>query len=72
MPDDKHAYIALHTLTQAAIIYLYHPSGPEDPVLYEKCLRAVQCCVANTKHISAADYDFLDPILGISAGCLTS
>jgi len=64
MPDDKHAYIAIHTLAQAAIIHLYFPSGPEDPVSYEKCLRAAQCCVAITKHIAAADYDFLDPILG--------
>jgi len=66
MPDDKHAYITIHTLTHAATIHLYHPFGHEDPVAYEKCLGAARCCVSITKHITEADYEFLDPILGVS------
>lgn len=66
IPDDKHAYLATHTLAHVAIIHLYYPFGHEDPVAYEKCLRAARCCVSITKHIAEAEYDFLDPILGVS------
>ncbi|KIJ60067.1 hypothetical protein HYDPIDRAFT_32641 [Hydnomerulius pinastri MD-312] len=64
MPDDKHAYIAIHTLAHAAMIHLYYPFGNEDPVSYEKCLRAARCCVSIVKHIADTDYEFLDPIVG--------
>ena len=70
MPDDKHAYIAIHTLAHAAIVNLYYPFGPEDPVAYEKCLRAARCSVSITKHIAEADYEFLDPILGVGFSLL--
>ncbi|KAG8214184.1 hypothetical protein J3R82DRAFT_10973 [Butyriboletus roseoflavus] len=64
MPDDKHAYIAIHTLAHVAIIHLYYPFGHEDPAAYEKCLQAARCCVSIIKHLAEADYNFLDPILG--------
>lgn len=69
-PDDKHAYLTIHTLAHAATIHLYYPFGHEDPVAYDKCLRAARCCASITKHISDAEYDFLDPILGVSASTL--
>lgn len=72
MPDDKHAYIAIHTLAHVAIIRLYYPFGHEDPVAYEKCLQAARCCVSIIKHIAEADYDFLDPILGVGLSFLCS
>lgn len=65
VPDDKQAYITIHTLAHVAIIHLYSPFGHEDPVAYEKCLQAARCCVSITKHVAEADYEFLDPILGV-------
>ncbi|KAF8840868.1 hypothetical protein BDN67DRAFT_996514 [Paxillus ammoniavirescens] len=64
MPDDKHAYITIHTLAHAATIHLYYLFGHEDPVAHEKCLRAARCCVAIVKHIADSEYEFLDPIIG--------
>jgi hypothetical protein len=66
VPDQKHAYIAIHTLAHAAMINLYYPFGAEDPVSYEKCLRAARFCVSIIKHIADSDYEFLDPIIGVS------
>ncbi|KAF9237442.1 hypothetical protein BU15DRAFT_75985 [Melanogaster broomeanus] len=64
MPNDKHAYVAIHTLAHTAIIHLYFLFGHEDPVAHEKCLRAARCCVSIVKHIADSDYEFLDPIVG--------
>jgi hypothetical protein len=64
VPDEKHAYIVTHTLAHAAMINLYYPFGAEDPVSYDKCLRAARCLVSIIKHIADADYEFLDPIIG--------
>ncbi|KAG1725281.1 uncharacterized protein EDB91DRAFT_96957 [Suillus paluster] len=64
VPDEKHAYVATHTLAHAAMIHLYYPFGAEDPVSYEKCLRAARCVVSIVKHIADSDYEFLDPIIG--------
>lgn len=72
MPDDKHAYLAIHTLAHVAMIHLYYSFGHEDPVAYDKCLRAARCCVSITKHIAETEYDFLDPILGVSLPSLCS
>ncbi|KAG1844338.1 hypothetical protein DFJ58DRAFT_29242 [Suillus subalutaceus] len=64
VPDEKHAYIATHTLAHAAMINLYYPFGADDPISYDKCLRAARCLVSIIKHIADADYEFLDPIIG--------
>ncbi|KAG1806069.1 uncharacterized protein BJ212DRAFT_1485989 [Suillus subaureus] len=64
VPDEKHAYIVTHTLAHAAMINLYYPFGAEDPISYDKCLRAARCLVSIIKHIADADYEFLDPIIG--------
>ncbi|KAG1889873.1 hypothetical protein F4604DRAFT_1876620 [Suillus subluteus] len=51
------------TLTPA-MINLYYPFGADDPISYDKCLRAARCLVSIIKHIADADYEFLDPIIG--------
>lgn len=66
VPEQKHAYIATHTLAHAAMINLYYPFGAEDPVSHGKCLRAARFCVSIIKHIADSDYEFLDPIIGVS------
>lgn len=48
------------------MIHLYYPFGAEDPVSYEKCLQAARFCVSIIKHIADSDYEFLDPIIGVS------
>ncbi|OJA14047.1 hypothetical protein AZE42_05218 [Rhizopogon vesiculosus] len=70
VPDQKHTYIAIHTLAHAAMIHLYFPFGAEDPVSYEKCLRAARFCVSIIKHIADSDYEFLDPIIGPCWTCV--
>ncbi|EIW83525.1 hypothetical protein CONPUDRAFT_52497 [Coniophora puteana RWD-64-598 SS2] len=64
MPDDKHAYIAIHTLAAAAMIHLYFPLANDDPNSYDKCLRAARACVNIVKHIADTDFEYLDPIIG--------
>jgi len=66
VPDQKHTYIAIHTLAHTAMINLYYRFGAEDPVSYEKCLRAARFCVSVIDHIADSDYEFLDPIVGVS------
>jgi hypothetical protein len=66
-PQNKHALLINHTLAHAAIIHLYYPFGAEDPPSYEKCLRAARSIVTVIKHTSEVDYDFLDPIIGVSS-----
>jgi hypothetical protein len=65
-PQNKHAFLTNHTLAHAAIIHLYYPFGTEDPTSYEKCLRAARSIVTVIKHISEVDFDFLDPVIGVS------
>ncbi|EGO00414.1 hypothetical protein SERLA73DRAFT_73137 [Serpula lacrymans var. lacrymans S7.3] len=64
MPDDKHAFLVIHTLAHAAMIHLYYSFGHDDPVSYGKCLQAARSCVSVIKHIAEPDYEFLDPIMG--------
>ena len=64
---DKHALIVIHSLANAAMIHLCYRFSQEDPVLYEKSLRAAHACVNIIKHIADADFNFLDPIIGVSA-----
>lgn len=63
---DKHALIVIHSLANAAMIHLCYRFSQEEPVLYEKSLRAAHACVNIIKHISDADFNFLDPIIGVS------
>jgi hypothetical protein len=65
MPEDKHILIVTHTLAHAAMIHLYHRFAEEDPISYNKRLRAARGCVTIIKHITDGDFDFLDPIIGV-------
>lgn len=66
LPEQKHAFLTNHTLAHAAIIHLYYPFGTEDPTSYEKCLRAARTIVTIIKHLSEVDFEFLDPVIGVS------
>lgn len=66
LPEDKHTLIVCHSLAQAALIHLYFRFGQDDPVSYDKSLRAARSCVNIIKHITDADFDFLEPIIGVS------
>lgn len=66
MPEDKHTLIVTHTIAQASLIHLYQRFAQDDPVSYDKCLQAAKNCVAIIKHITDADLNFLDPIIGVS------
>ncbi|KAJ7803484.1 hypothetical protein B0H14DRAFT_2887702 [Mycena olivaceomarginata] len=62
--ETRAIFIAIHTLTQAAIIHLYQRFAPDDPVAYDKCSHAARACGAIITHITEPDFVFLDPILG--------
>ena len=66
LPEQKHAFLTNHTLAHAAVVHLYYPFGTEDPTSYQKCLRAARAIVTIIKHLSEVDFEFLDPIIGVS------
>lgn len=66
MPDDKYTLYMIHSLAQTAMIRLHQPFITEDQVSREKSLRAARSVVMVTKHITESDFDFLDPLLGVS------
>ncbi|KAK6996989.1 fungal-trans domain-containing protein [Favolaschia claudopus] len=63
-PENRAVFIAIHTITQAAILHLYQRFAPDDPVSYDKCSRAARACGAVITQITDPDFVFLDPILG--------
>jgi len=62
--DDRHLLIVTHTLVHAAMIHLHYRLGQDDPVSYDKCRQSARACVDILKHVSDADFSFLDPIIG--------
>ncbi|KZT29098.1 hypothetical protein NEOLEDRAFT_1128652 [Neolentinus lepideus HHB14362 ss-1] len=76
IPDEKHALIVIHTLAHAATIHLHYRFGQDDLISHDKCLRAASAVVIVIKHISEADFEFLDPIIGpcwmVAANALSS
>lgn len=66
MPEEKHTLIIVHTLIQVSVLNLYQKFAQDDPVAYDKCSAAAKAVVAITKYISEQDYDYLDPIIGVS------
>jgi hypothetical protein len=68
--EDKRILVVAHTLAHAAIIHLYQRFAQDDPVAYDKCSRAASACVSIIKHIGEQDFDFLDPIIGVSCLCI--
>ncbi|KAJ8518305.1 hypothetical protein ONZ45_g4594 [Pleurotus djamor] len=66
IPEDKPVYIAAHSLAHAAMIRLYRrfAQGDGAGVAYANCLRSARSCVALIKHLSDADFNFVEPIIG--------
>ena len=65
IPDDKFALIVIHTLAHAALISLHFPFMRDNNVSRQKCLRSARSVILVIKHIAEADFDYLDPILGV-------
>jgi hypothetical protein len=65
LSSDTQTLIVVHTLLHTATIHLYSRFARDDPISYDKCLRAARSCVAIIKHIPDTDYNFLDPIIGV-------
>jgi len=64
MFEDKHVYIAAHTLAQTAFVQLYRPFIKDSTATFTKCSQAARACVSVIKQINERDYSFLDPIIG--------
>ncbi|KAI0032891.1 hypothetical protein K488DRAFT_48857 [Vararia minispora EC-137] len=71
---DKHALLVVHSLAHYATIQLhFYLAGGADPVRHDKCLQAARAILFVIRHITDADYDYLDPIVGscwAAAGCV--
>ncbi len=66
MPDDKYALIVIHSLAHASMIRLHAPFMLDDTGSRDKCLRAARSLIHVTKLITDADFEFLDPVVGVS------
>lgn len=66
MPNDKYTLYMIHSLAHAAMMRLHQPFIADDQVSREKSMRAARSVVIVTKHIADADFDFLDPLIGVS------
>lgn len=64
MPDDKYQLFVIHSLAHASMICLHEPFL-DDQVSREVLDRAARSIVAVAKYISDADYDYLDPLIGV-------
>ncbi|KAI0769392.1 hypothetical protein BD413DRAFT_83223 [Trametes elegans] len=64
IPEDKYALIVIHSLAHASMIRLHAPFMRDDGVSREKSLRAARSLIHVTKLITAADFEFLDPVIG--------
>ncbi|KAJ7646575.1 hypothetical protein FB45DRAFT_177962 [Roridomyces roridus] len=62
--EERPMLLTVHTLAHAALIHLYQPFAPDDPVSYDKCSRAARACGSIITHITDSDFAYLDPILG--------
>ncbi|KAL1746447.1 hypothetical protein HDZ31DRAFT_34192 [Schizophyllum fasciatum] len=64
LPEDRLVLLCAHTLAHASMIQLFRRFAPDDGLSYEKCLRAAKACINIIGHLSDADYEFLEPIMG--------
>ncbi|KAJ3491225.1 hypothetical protein NLI96_g869 [Meripilus lineatus] len=63
MPDDKYSLFVIHSLAHASMITLHQPFMT-DQISRESTLRAARSVTVVAKHISDADFDYLDPLIG--------
>ena len=66
IPDDKYSWYTIHSLAHTAIIHLHQPFIQDDQHSRDMSIRAARAVTVVTKHIADADYDYLDPVIGVS------
>ena len=66
MPDDKYSLILIHSLAHASMIRLHEPFL-DDQVSRDVALRAARSVTVVAKHIADGDFDYWDPLIGVSA-----
>ncbi len=66
MPDDRQILITVHTLAHASIIILHQPFSRDDAHSYDRSSRAARACASIIKSMTDSDFNFLDPIVGVS------
>lgn len=71
LPDeDRRSNLMVYTLAYAALVQLHLRFAREgDLQSLDKCLRAAYGAVQLIKHFTASDFDFLDPVFGVSLRC---
>lgn len=57
--------ITVHTLANTAAILLHQHIADEMGSSYSKCIRAANACMLTIKSLSQADFEMLDPIVGV-------
>ena len=67
MPDDKYSWYTIHSLAHTAMIRLHQPFIQDDQHARDMSIRAARAVTVVIKHIADADYDYLDPVIGVSA-----
>lgn len=65
MPDDKYTLFLVHSLAHTAMVRLHQPFITDDQMSREKSARAARSVVLVAKHIAEADYEYLDPLIGV-------
>lgn len=69
LPEDKYSLYLIHSLAHTAMIRLHQPFITDDQLSREKSVRSAGAVVLVVKHMAEADFDFLDPLIGVSSGC---
>ncbi|EKM54793.1 uncharacterized protein PHACADRAFT_258894 [Phanerochaete carnosa HHB-10118-sp] len=64
MPEDKYTLFLVHSLAHASMVRLHQPFVADDQLSREKALRAARSLVLVVKHVTEADFDYLDPMIG--------
>ena len=67
MLDDKYSWYTIHSLAHTAMIRLHQPFIQDDQHSRDMSIRAARAVTVVTKHIADADYDYLDPVIGVRA-----
>ena len=58
--------VVVHTLAQVSVIQLHHPFAQKEVASHAKCLQAAKAVAQIATCIGASEYQFLDPIIGVS------
>ena len=69
MPDDKYTLYMIHSLAHTALIRLHQPFIADDQMSREKSVRAARSVALVTKHLVDNDFEYLDPLIGVSTAC---